>query len=114
MTLPLYRGQLGDGRNVWYILTDTTDEGNARALGLNFSQKLNFAKTGRGSREGVLLADGLSVFSAGTVDFSPERVVVPGSGVNAFPPEVAQPGAVGDVDYSPLVTIQNAGAHTYN
>ncbi|MBA2469620.1 MAG: hypothetical protein H0V37_09470, partial [Chloroflexia bacterium] len=28
-TLPLYRGEMTDGTPVWYILTDTTDEGNA-------------------------------------------------------------------------------------
>ncbi|MGI9030509.1 MAG: hypothetical protein ACR2HP_11075, partial [Ilumatobacteraceae bacterium] len=35
ITLPLYRGQMADGRNVWYILTDTTDRENAEGLGLN-------------------------------------------------------------------------------
>ncbi|WP_415831206.1 hypothetical protein, partial [Deinococcus frigens] len=29
VTLPLYKGQMIDGRSVWYILTDTTDQGNA-------------------------------------------------------------------------------------
>ena len=36
-TLPLYEGAMGDGTLVWYILTDTTDEVNAEALGLNHS-----------------------------------------------------------------------------
>ena len=40
-----------DGRLVWYILTDTTDQGNAEALGLNYSPKLNYAATGRGVRK---------------------------------------------------------------
>ena len=56
ITLPLYQGQVkasdGNGgggetsRNVWYILTDTTDKGNADALGLNWSPKLNYAAMG--------------------------------------------------------------------
>ncbi len=39
---------------------------------------------------------------SGTVDFSPERVGVPGS--NRFPSERFRPGAIGDADYSPLIT----------
>nr|MDQ3852895.1 hypothetical protein [Thermoproteota archaeon] len=36
ITLPLYQGHIrGSGERVWYILTDTTDKGNADALGLN-------------------------------------------------------------------------------
>ena len=56
ITLPLCRGQVkaaatadggsGEVRNVWYIVTDTTDKGNADALGLNWSPKLNYAATG--------------------------------------------------------------------
>ncbi|MEO6363500.1 MAG: hypothetical protein ABIO71_09750, partial [Caldimonas sp.] len=33
ITLPLYKGQLTSGESVWYVLTDTTDEKNAAALG---------------------------------------------------------------------------------
>ena len=46
ITLPLYRGQMVDtGENVWYVLTDTTDEVNATALGLNHSSKLVYDDT---------------------------------------------------------------------
>ena len=31
--IPLYLGHMTDGRNVWYILTDTSDKENADALG---------------------------------------------------------------------------------
>src|SRR5262245_12689061 len=65
ITLPLYPGQMRDGRNVWYILTDTTDQGNAEALGLNFAPKLNFAATGRGVRTATLMRGGLLVFDSG-------------------------------------------------
>src|SRR6186713_2691211 len=58
ITLPLYRGAMGDGRSVWYILTDTTDQGNAEALGLNYAPKLNYAATGRGVRNATLAKGG--------------------------------------------------------
>jgi hypothetical protein len=53
-------------------------------------------------------------FERGTVDFKPERSIVPGDAPNAFPPKNATPGSVGDEDYSPLVRIANAGGYIYN
>ena len=126
ITLTLYRGNLEDGRFVWYILTDTTDKDNAEALGLNHSAKLNFASTGNGTRRAVIERivideatgddDVILVFDQGTVDFSPERQVQADTSnpEQAFPPQVAEPGSVGDAAYSPLVKIDNAGDHTYN
>ncbi len=126
ITLPLYRGELQDGRNVWYILTDTTDRDNAEALGLNHSAKLSFGATGNGARSAVIQRviideatgddDVILVFNQGTVDFSPVRDVQADTSnpEQAFPPQVAQPGSVGDKLYSPLVVIQNAGDHVYN
>ena len=112
ITLPLYRGELRNGKNVWYIVTDTTDEGNAEALGLNFSAKLVYSDVDRGAREATLKADGTLVFEEGRVDFSPERNVVPSS--TTFPPATAEPGSIGNSRYSPLVKITNAGGHIYN
>ncbi len=139
ITLPLYRGRLAsngpnDGRNIWYIVTDTSDEGNADALGLNFSPKLNYSNlppedvdffTSTSVRRSFFDRDGILVFQGGFVDFSPERSVTPGStdtsGTNNLLDTVtAIPGAVGtdvgDADgfYSPLTLISNAGGHTYN
>ncbi|MCB1021160.1 MAG: hypothetical protein KDC27_14610 [Acidobacteria bacterium] len=116
ITIPLYRGEMArTGVSVWYILTDTTDEGNSKGLGLNFSAKLNFAATGRGARNATLMRNGLLVFDSGEVDFSPQRQVrAGGPGIRAFPPSVAEPGSVGDDFYSPLVKIRNAGGHIYN
>jgi hypothetical protein len=124
ITLPLYRGELTDGRNVWYVLTDTTDEGNADALGLNFAPKLLFADMPGAARQGTLVRnpsgtggtdDVIIIFEQGTVDFSPERLVTPGGeGDAAFPPAVAQPGAMGEESYSPLVKLLNVGGHVYN
>jgi hypothetical protein len=114
ITLPLYQGKMKDGRKVWYILTDTTNEGNAAALGLNYSAKLNYAGVGHAVRHATLEKDTTLTFQSGTVDFSPKRRVVPGDAPNFFPPKVAEPGSVGDMDYSPLITIDNAGGAIYN
>ena len=114
LTLPLYRGEMTDGTPVWYILTDTTDERNAEALGLNHSAKLAYAGVEGGTRTGTLNPDLTMTFDQGTVDFAPERTIEPGDGENAFPPATAEPGSVGDEAYTPLVTIANAGGHVYN
>ncbi|MBD2258389.1 hypothetical protein [Pseudanabaena sp. FACHB-2040] len=113
VTLPLYQGRLQDGRSVWYVLTDTTDQRNTEALGLNFSAKLAYAEVGQAVRNAVLDREGMLVFENGAVDFSPVRSIEPGS-PNAFPPEQAQPGSVGDRNYTPLVRIANANGHIYN
>ncbi|BDP43879.1 hypothetical protein DAETH_38480 (plasmid) [Deinococcus aetherius] len=114
ITLPLYRGQMRDGRNVWYVLTDTTDRGNADALGLNYSAKLTYGNVGRAARNATLGRDGTLTFASGTVSFAPEHVLTPGAAPNFFPPRAFKAGAVGDANYSPLVRIENAGGHIYN
>ncbi|MBZ0296453.1 MAG: hypothetical protein K8L99_28080 [Anaerolineae bacterium] len=107
ITLPLYRGELTSGEAVWYILTDTNDQGNAAALGLNFSAKLTYAEVGNGVRPAHLESDGTVIFERGAVDFSPERSITPGEQPNPFPPTAFQPGAVGDAFYTPLAKIGN-------
>jgi hypothetical protein len=113
ITIPLYKGSLkGTNQNVWYVLTDTSNQGVAAELGLNFSAKLNFSSNA--ARTGNLDLNGNIVFDRGTVDFSPLRSIVPGPAGAEFPPQSALPGAVGDADYSPLVSITNAGGVIYN
>ncbi len=114
VTLPLYRGQMKNGTPVWYILTDTTDKANADALGLNHSAKLAYAQVGRVVRLARLQKDATLTFESGAVDFGPTRAVVPGDAPKPFPPKQAQPGSVGDANYTPLVRIENAGNHIYN
>ena len=104
--IPLYLGHMTDGRNVWYILTDTSDKENADALGLNHSGKLHYANVGRATRTATLTKQAGLIFEKGAVDFSPRRVLQG----TAFPPRVARPGSVGDADYTPFVRIVNAGA----
>jgi len=109
----LYKGTLAkSNKTVWYILTDVSDQGIAQELGLNFSAKLAFAANA--ARTANFDAAGNLVFDQGTVDFSPVRKVVPGPAGSEFPPVSAQPGAVGDKNYSPLARILNAGGVIYN
>jgi hypothetical protein len=114
VTLPLYRGQLASGENVWYVLTDTNDKANAEALGLNFSGKLSYANVGKAVRVAQLQPDTSLTFESGTVDFSPELNLVPGDAPNFFPPKEFTPGSIGDENYSPLVRVENAGNTIYN
>lgn len=114
ITLPLYRGETKNGKNVWYVLTDTTDKGNADALGLNFSPKLAYAAVGNAARTATLRKDTILVFDQGSVDFRPERKLVAGDAPDFFPPKTAEPGSIGSADYSPLVRITNAAGQIYN
>jgi hypothetical protein len=114
ITLPLYRGQVKTmmgTETAWYILTDVSDAPTAEYLGINFSPKLAFA--GATARTANYDNNGNLVFDQGTVDFSPERTVRPGA-ATAFPPQTAQPGAVGDASYSPLVRVLNGGNIVFN
>jgi hypothetical protein len=112
ITIPLYLGHLKNGKNVWYVLTDVDDSDVAAALGLNFSAKMTFMANA--ARTANLDQNGDLVFDAGTVDFSPLRSITPGPPGNEFPPVSAQPGSVGDANYSPFVQVVNAGGVIYN
>ena len=114
VTLPLHQGRMKSGETVWYVLLDTNDRGQADALGINYAPKLTFAEIGKAVRSARFDAGYTLVFEAGKVDFKPERKVVPGDAPAFFPPKAAQPGSVGDAQYSPLVRIENAGGHIYN
>ncbi|HET9701789.1 MAG TPA: hypothetical protein VFP70_12780 [Burkholderiales bacterium] len=109
-TLPLYRALTGDGREVWFVVLDAAEGKDAAALRVNQASKLNNARDS-GAVMHATCANGSSrcginelVFPA-SVDFSPERVVVPGP--TGFPPAAAIPGSVGEPGYSPLVQLPN-------
>src|SRR5258708_483415 len=112
ITVPLYLGHLKNGKNVWYILSDVDDANVAALLGLNFSAKMAFMANA--ARTANLDQNGDLVFDKGTVDFSPVRSITAGPVGSEFPPRAAQPGAVGDKDYSPFVQIVNARGVIYN
>lgn len=113
VTLPLYVGKLG-AQDVWFVLTESSDKKEAKALGLNHAPKLANA-LGTAAVQNASVQNGVLNFE-GTVDFSPVRIVVPGP--QGFPPTQFQPGAVGDARYSPLFTLGDGivrnGSHVAN
>jgi hypothetical protein len=113
ITIPLYKGTVkSTGKTAWYILTDVSDQGIAQELGLNFSAKMKNINTA--ARTGNLGPDGNIIFDKGTVNFAPERNIVPGPDGAEFPPKSFAPGEIGDANYSPFVTITNGGGVVYN
>jgi hypothetical protein len=117
-TLPLYYGKSASNQSYWWITTDTSDQGNAEQLGLNFAPKLRFAAQGMDAN-GMTAAEQLMIVNntvygrRGMVDFSPVRNIVPGKDA-PFPPASVQPGSVGDKYYTPLIQLVNAGYEVWN
>jgi len=101
VTLPLRRGTAA-GHLVYYAITDASDQAVARALGVNFVPKLANA-AGSSAVQLSSSSDPAAIDVPAGVDFSPTRVLVPGP--DGFPPAQAQPGAVGNLGYSPLVQL---------
>lgn len=114
ITLPLHHGSLSDGRSVWYVLLDSSNQATAHAQGLVYAPALaNAVELGAvrtASRDG----HGELVFDRGTIDFSPDRALVPGNAPDLFPPKSASPGSIGDADYSPYVQVRGEGSGVYN
>jgi hypothetical protein len=102
VTLPMFKGMSPMGEPVYYIITDASDFDYAKQMGLNFAPKLRHAAGSAGAQE-VTVEDGVITFK-GNVDFSPDYKVVPGS-PKPFPPKVAKPGAMGDLEWSSAVTM---------
>jgi len=110
VTLPLHRGLGATGEEVWFVVLDSSDGKDAVRLGVNHASKLANARRSGAAMKVDVARDGSIEFPA-TVDFGPQRVVVPGP--TGFPPAEFQPGAVGESGYSPLIelpdgTIRNA------
>lgn len=98
-TFPLFRGR-AKGKTVWYIATDASNAGVARARGLVFAPdlaNLGSAAIAQAQRRG------LTVVFPGAPDFSPVRTYV--AGPQGYPPRRSHPGGVGDAAYSPFVHI---------
>jgi hypothetical protein len=105
VTFRLYQGHLKNGANQWYIITDTNSRDLADHQGLGYSAKLGFSDHGKAVREVKIANDGTFVFDKGAVDFAPARQIVAGNAPNFFPPKTAQPGSIGDADYTPIVKV---------
>ena len=109
VTVPLHRGFLKDGRELWYVVIDSSDAQDAKARGLVFAPGLVNAANDPGTRTVAKDQAGRLYFDRGTVDFSPTRIVTAGDAPNLFPPKVATPGSIGDGGYSPYVKYQAGG-----
>jgi hypothetical protein len=103
VTYPLYHGT-SQGRDVSYVITDASDRSVAEILGVNYVPKLaQAAGTAAVQSSSSEIGSGNGIDFPASVDFSPTHVIVPSA--TGFPPLVAQPGAVGEQGYSPLVQV---------
>ena len=102
-SLPVREARVGSSQGAWanYVITESSSRDLARRWGVTWSPKLSNA-AGSGAVQQGRFVGGQLVVEAG-VDFSPTRVVVPGP--DGFPPDRAEPGAVGDEGYTPLVRL---------
>jgi hypothetical protein len=104
---PLYQGTSRE-RPVKYVITDASNLSVAQELGVNYVPKLAQAiGTDAVQTSTSRIETGNGIAFPASVDFSPEHVIVPGP--NGFPPAKAQPGAIGEGGYSPLVLVNFRG-----
>ncbi len=102
-TLPMHVGIGPDGDAYYYVITEAASYDVAQILGVNYAPKLIYGRGSGGDQE--VTFQGRHLKFRGAVDFSPERVLEAGDGPFAFPPAVAQPGAVADAEWSSLVVL---------
>lgn len=100
VTLPIHEGRR-NGETVWYVVTESSKKEDAERRRVHYAPKLANAK-GSGAVEKAKVTDGIVEF-LGSVDFSPERIVMPGP--TGFPPAEAKPGAIGEPLYTPLIEL---------
>ncbi|HEY7125959.1 MAG TPA: hypothetical protein VH540_18540 [Ktedonobacterales bacterium] len=101
VTFPLHQGT-SNGQTVYYVITESSDQADAMARGVNFVQKLAKAKGTPAVQVVQADANGVLDFPA-SVDFSPARVIE--ASATGFPPNRASPPAVGQDGYSPLIQL---------
>jgi hypothetical protein len=107
VTYPLYHGSSQD-RKVSYVITDASNRSVAQVLGVNYVPKLaQAAGTAAVQNSTSAIGRGNGIDFPASVDFSPQHIIVPGP--TGFPPSAAQPGAVGESGYSPLVQVTFRG-----
>lgn len=116
-TLPLYKGSVG-GQTVWYVITDVSDAGVAGQLGINHAPKLaNVPTMCPACSQEVTTSDPVlgraPVEFQGAPDFSPMRSLTPGPSAAPFPAQSSAPGAMGEANYSPYVTVEGTSV-VYN
>jgi hypothetical protein len=80
----------------------------AQTLGVNYVPKLaQAAGTPSVQLSDSAIGTGNGIDFPASVDFSPQHIIVPGP--TGFPPTAAQPGAIGESGYSPLVQVTFRG-----
>ena len=102
VTLPIFEGQRS-GETVWFVVTESSDKADAATRGVHYSPKMTNGK-GTLAVQTVGMVNGKVQF-LGSVDFAPERVVMPSE--TGFPPKEAKPGAIGEALYTPLIQLPN-------
>ncbi len=102
VTLPLFMG-IANGKTFWYVITESSSQSDAKTRGINFAPKLLNVKGTPAVQAGKFQGGILQV--SASVDFSPKRVLIPGSSV--LPPEEYAAGSVAQAGYSPLVELPN-------
>jgi hypothetical protein len=108
ITYPLYDGT-SQGRPVNYVITDASDLSAALLLGVNYVPKLTQAAgTPAVQNSSSKIGIGKGIDFPASVNFGPQRVITPDP-VTGFPPIAAQPGAIGEPGYSPLVQVTFLG-----
>ncbi len=102
-SLPVREARVGSYWGAWssYVVTESSNRTLARYWGVTWSPKLANAANSDAVQRGRFVRGRLVVEAS--VDFAPTRVVVPGP--TGFPPDRAEPGAVGAEGYSPLVRL---------
>ena len=103
--IPIYKGIGPSGKDTYFIITETSTMETSRILGTILSPKLRYG-TLPGANDAVqhvMFNEGRITF-LGDVDFDPDRLLARGTG-NIFPPSVANPGALGDSEYSSVVVL---------
>lgn len=107
ITFPLYHGT-SRGRPVEYVITDASDLSAAQVIGVNYVPKLAQAAGTRAVQNSTsAIGTGHGIDFPASVDFGPQHVITPSA--TGFPPTAAQPGAVGEDGYSPLVQVNFRG-----
>jgi hypothetical protein len=108
VTYPLYHGSSQD-RAVSYVITDASSLSAAHVLGVNYVPKLaKAAGSAAVQNSSAEIGTGNGIDFPASVDFSPRHIITPDP-VTGFPPIAAQPGAIGEPSYSPLVQVNFRG-----
>jgi hypothetical protein len=75
VTLPLHKGKTRDGRTLWYVITDSSDQADAKRRGVNYSNKMLNA-LGTAAVQKAQYNDDDTLIFEGTVDFGLTEVLV--------------------------------------